>query len=128
MKKPPSKILKEAYDLLKERGWCVRNDGDTISVPDSGPLTYRQALWQAGIYDTEKGMVDIGSVGLVAKMLCRTLGGDPGMSFLEVGSWCNVEGRTQEEVLKLFRITMRQAAERLLKFIYEAESEDDHLD
>lgn len=111
------RVLVEARALLAERGWVAESphEGDWFGEQE-GPLTMRTALWAVARWEKDgKTLVDPGAAGRAVKALCTVLyrRDDPG-SYVELGRWGRVPGRTQEEVLALFARTiegMRRGAQ-----------------
>lgn len=126
--RPPigCECLVEARRLLRERGWTPKNSGiNSPFGPDTGPLTVLNALWRGACWGPERKAVHPPAAAKACTLLGRTLGiTDEEVSFTDIGDWCRVPGRTQEEVIRLFDLTLQQAADRLFRVIREGFEED----
>lgn len=96
--------LRNARTLIAERGWVP--DGPTAAPPSSGPLTLTGSLWAGARWGEDGKLVDPGAAGAACHILCVALWGqqaeDASFSFVALGQWARLEGRTQEDVLGLF--------------------------
>lgn len=116
-------VLREARRLIAKRGWVPTNPGSVWNLPD-GPLCIREAVYAAARYpgDDGKTLVAMNTLGPAIRALCAVARLGPDASFVELGRWQKVEGRTQAEVLALFDRTADRWVEVIRDWLLEVEA------